>query len=96
MSSRSGFTLIEILVVIAIIAILAAVLLPVFVAAKARSAQTSCMAHLSQLARVCVSMQEITTVVRPIRAATIQQPTDVAVSAMIVGYIWSAGSYGRM
>lgn len=54
MSSRSGFTLIEILVVIAIIAILAAVLLPVFVAAKARGAQTSCTAHLSQLARaVC-------------------------------------------
>jgi len=52
---RRGFTLIELLVVIAIIAILAAVLFPVFIAAKARAAQTRCLAHLSQLAKAVVA-----------------------------------------
>lgn len=48
--TASAFTLIELLVVIAIIAILAAVLLPVLAAAKAKSLQAGCINNVKQLA----------------------------------------------
>jgi prepilin-type N-terminal cleavage/methylation domain-containing protein len=48
-SRRGGFTLIELLVVIAIIAVLAALLLPVLSAAKARSLGIACASNSKQL-----------------------------------------------
>jgi prepilin-type N-terminal cleavage/methylation domain-containing protein/prepilin-type processing-associated H-X9-DG protein len=47
--NRRGFTLIELLVVIAIIAILAAILFPVFISAKEKGRQTSCLSNMKQL-----------------------------------------------
>jgi prepilin-type N-terminal cleavage/methylation domain-containing protein/prepilin-type processing-associated H-X9-DG protein len=46
-----GFTLTELLVVIAVIAVLAAILFPVFAQACARSRQSVCGSHLQQIAR---------------------------------------------
>ena len=46
---RNGFTLVEILVVMAIIGILSALLYPVFARAKARAHQVTCINNLKQL-----------------------------------------------
>ena len=46
---RSGFTLIEMLVVIAIIAILAAILFPVFSRARETARRTVCLSNLQQI-----------------------------------------------
>ena len=47
----SGFTLVELLVVIGILAALAGILLPVLAGARERARGTSCTANLSQLAK---------------------------------------------
>lgn len=49
MRRNNGFTLIELLVVIAIIAILAAILFPVFISAKEKGKQASCMSNIKQI-----------------------------------------------
>jgi prepilin-type N-terminal cleavage/methylation domain-containing protein/prepilin-type processing-associated H-X9-DG protein len=49
MKSRRGFTLIEMLVVIAIIAVLAAILFPVMSRSRAKARQTTCEANMYQL-----------------------------------------------
>ena len=46
---RQGFTLIQLLVVIAIIAILAAILFPVFAKAREKARQASCLSNVRQL-----------------------------------------------
>ena len=49
-STRSAFTLVELLVVISVIGILAAVLFPVFALARENARRTSCASNLKQLA----------------------------------------------
>ncbi|MDR3707748.1 MAG: DUF1559 domain-containing protein [Capsulimonadaceae bacterium] len=49
MYTRRAFTLIELLIVIAIIAILAAILFPVFATAREKARQTSCSSNLKQI-----------------------------------------------
>lgn len=48
----AGFTLVELLVVIAVIAILAALLLPIYVSARETARRASCASNLSQIGKV--------------------------------------------
>jgi prepilin-type N-terminal cleavage/methylation domain-containing protein/prepilin-type processing-associated H-X9-DG protein len=49
--SRQGFTLVELLVVVAIIAALSAILFPVFAAAKGSANRAACVSNLRQISR---------------------------------------------
>ena len=48
-SRRAGFTLVEIMIVVAIIGLLAAIAIPNFVKARARAQQNACIANLKQI-----------------------------------------------
>lgn len=51
---RSGFTVIELLVVVAVVAILAGLLFPVLVQAKGQAQRTRCLSNLKELGTACL------------------------------------------
>jgi prepilin-type N-terminal cleavage/methylation domain-containing protein/prepilin-type processing-associated H-X9-DG protein len=56
--SDDGFSLLELLVVIAVISVLASIMLPVFAAAKAAGSRAKCAAQLKQLAIAALAYAE--------------------------------------
>ncbi len=56
---RPGFTLVEIMIIVAIIATLAAVSIPAFLRARIQANETAAIASLRQLSTACVSFRSI-------------------------------------
>jgi len=64
----SGFTLMEVLIVIAILSVLAAILIPVFLSARERARQSVCAGNLGQLYKVVALYSEDNDGFRPMYA----------------------------
>ena len=56
---RPGFTLVEIMIVIAVIALLAAVSIPVFLRARIQANETSAIASLRSISTACIGFRSI-------------------------------------
>lgn len=80
---RKGFTLIELMIVIAIIAILAAILVPNFVKARAQGQLTSCKSNLKNIGTACEMYAADHNGRYPTQAADLNQPEAANTSAYL-------------
>lgn len=90
---RKGFTLIEMLVVIAIITIIAAILFPVFASAREKARQTTCASNMKQIG-VAVTMyaQDYDEMIVPSAIGT-AGVNLVAWPSLLMPYLKSAGVF---
>src|SRR5215472_11522379 len=86
---QKGFTLIELMIVIAVIAILAAILIPNFLHARAESVTASCEGNEKQLA----TAEEEYTIDNGGAYASISQLTTPYISEMITDPVASGNAY---
>lgn len=92
---RRGFTLVELLVVLAIVAILAALLLPALARARERGRRAVCLSNLSQLLKACtIYAMDNNDKFFPARQGAVQIALDpiqkkAAADAGLFGTIWT-------
>lgn len=75
---RRGFTLVELLTVIAIIALLSAILFPVFSQVRKKGAQTVCVSNLNQLGKAILTYVQDTGGFIPTWCISHSMPTSVS------------------
>ncbi len=93
-NSRRGFTLIEILVVIAIIAILAAILFPVFAQAREKARQVSCSSNEKQLGLALMQYeQDNDEFMFGLKGATVAGGGTPGWASQLYPYVKSTGVY---
>jgi prepilin-type N-terminal cleavage/methylation domain-containing protein len=74
-NGSGGFTLVEVMIVVAIIGLLAAIAIPNFVKSRAKAQATSCINNLRQIEAAC---QQVAIANNLGPGATIAYPVDVA------------------
>src|SRR5689334_10508239 len=93
MKRDAGFTLTELLVVIAVIAVLAAILFPVFARARSRARQTTCLSNMRQIGTAMqLYLQEYDDVLMPVwteGAPPFWPPTESVSSSQLVSVPWT-------
>lgn len=80
---KKGFTLIELMIVIAIIAILAAILVPNFVKARAQGQLTSCKSNLKNIGTACEMFAADHNGRYPVQASDLNVPANANTSAYL-------------
>lgn len=91
-STESGFTLIELMIVVAIIAILAAIALPAYNAYRISSAEAACQAEMKNYASFAlVALTNDMPVTAPSRGACRDAETATAMTTPITGTPQSPG-----
>ena len=85
-ATTRGFTLIELMIVVAIIAILAAIALPAYNGYRIRSAESACQAEMKNYASFAlVAMTNDMPVTAPSRGACMNAETATTMSTPITG-----------
>ncbi len=95
-----AFTLVELLVVVAIIAVLAALLLPVFAKGRAKAAETTCISNLRQLVQAAIIFSHDHTGALPGTDAWAQLQIDAKIfrcpaADAANGYLYNARAAGK-
>jgi prepilin-type N-terminal cleavage/methylation domain-containing protein/prepilin-type processing-associated H-X9-DG protein len=90
-----GFTLVELLVVIAVITLLAAILFPVFAQAREKARQSSCLANLKQLGQAIELYKQDNEGGYPIIPSPKDQATIAGAEESLVNWITLVHPYVR-
>ena len=92
MHTGKGFTLIELMIVVAIIAILAAIALPAYNAYRIRAAENACLAEMKNYAQFAVAaIYTNVTILAPPTKACRSADTATTLAAPITGQPMSPG-----
>src|ERR1700723_1859581 len=93
---RRGFTLIEILVVIAIIAVLMALLLPAVQSAREAAQRIGCANNLKQLGLAAVNYAEAQGALPPTAFFTGNDPNDFGMKARLLPFLEQHAAYDAL
>lgn len=90
---RRGFSLIELLVAIALIAVLVAIFLPVFATVREKARQASCESNLRQTGLALTQYVQDNDEIMPVRDIVLPSGFELSWRAMVLPYAKSAGVF---
>ncbi len=94
-NTRRAFTLIELLIVIAIIAILAAILFPVFAQAREKARQTVCLSNMKQIGTSMMMYTQDYDELYPVNNRTFQSSSNYQNSFTYITWVGQLQAYAK-